>query len=830
MLLERIADRLGYAGGTERASDEFFPYVDHIGPATLLLADSSVMGVLRMPGAPFSLVMNSERNGHKRRLVAFLNAVADENVEVHIHLVKHDATLPPASHGDAVAPYAQRLLGDYHASIQDDLAVVDWFLTVRVKPRGKPFASVTDKARDALARVGLGRVSRAADPLLEVQLEDAMRLALGTLKPFGPVRLGTRVEPWGSPDIEHDPATGEEAMAFSEIAEFLYLLRTTQFSPQPLADVCGFLGAGIAAVDMTAVAHKRMLRIDHAAGGSPASQTWAAVLGLLTYPRRLDPSRLDELLALPGRFVMTVAIRFQSRAEVQDSLDLLRRQLIAGHNRAVSDTEALADAIDSVAGGRAESGISRWSLVLHGATPAEVDLLVSAARNVVANAGAKVGPEKKGMLNAALAQLPGAPLRTWIRPARCSTKQIAVLATLAGYARGPAKARWDHHLFRLMSPAGTAHDHDLFVGDVGHNFYGAPNGGGKTVMIGMCIAALDGPVSRKGGTQIVLDVDESNHNTIAMLGGRYSTLQVGRSGIAPLRGLPDTPRVRAFLRDLVAGLVQTDGAPAPNQGERDGIRQGVDFVMGEMEPHERSFGTIRQFMGFEEHGAGERLEPWCAGNELGWVFDGDEHLVDLNTRLVGVDLTAVMNDARVMPPIALTLLWMASDVMDGRRVVIWCEEAPAYMPTAAFAKPFKGIALRARKRNASFNAIAQQPSDMLDNEAGHALIKQARQMILFRNDKAVEADYRRGLGLTPAEFHAVREGMFTLPYHSVLIKRQDGQSGLCRFDLSGLPEHLNILSGTPSRVRLLRDCLATQEGDTGRAFTEFQKRIHETAA
>jgi CagE, TrbE, VirB family, component of type IV transporter system len=81
-------------------------------------------------------------------------------------------------------------------------------------------------------------------------------------------------------------------------------------------------------VDVTAVPGKRMLRIDHAAGGSPDSQTHAAVLGLLTYPRKLDQSRLDELLALPGRFVMTVAIRFQTRAEAQDDLDLLKRRLI----------------------------------------------------------------------------------------------------------------------------------------------------------------------------------------------------------------------------------------------------------------------------------------------------------------------------------------------------------------------------------------------------------------------------------------------------------------------------------------------------------------------
>ena len=822
MLLERAADFLGYAGGGERASDEIFPYVDHSDHATLLCSDDSILGVLRMPGACFSLVMNRQRNSYKRRLVAFLNAIADQNVEVHLHLIKHDSTLPPPSHGDAPAPWAAALLDEYHASIADDLAVLDWFLTVRVKPRVQPFASVTDKARNALSAVGLVKKQRSADPMLDVQLEDAMRLAAGTLQPFGPVRLGTRHEP--------DPRSEDgERLAYSEIAEFLYLLRTTQFSAQPMADVLGFLGAGIAAVDVTAMSGTRLLRIDHAAGGSAAYQSFAAVLGLTTYPQRLDQSRFDDLLSLPGRFVLTVAIRFESRAEAQDSLQLLQRRLISANSGAISDTAALTDAIDEVAGGRAESGISRWSLVVHGGTAAEVDHLAASARNLIVNAGAKVGLESTGRLSAFLAQLPGAPLSTWIRPARCNAKQISVLATLSGYARGPAKGRWGHHLFRLVSPAGTACDHDLFVGDVGHNFISGPNGAGKSVFIGMNIAALDGMVGRNGGTQIVLDVDESNASTILSLGGRYSTVEVGRSGLAPLQ-LPDTPRARAMLRDLVAGCVQTDGAPPPTKSERDGIRQGIDFVMGSMEPAERRFAVVRDFMGHAEHGAGERFEPWCEGGELGWVFDGTEHVIDFNAQLVGVDLTGVMNDPRVMPPVAMVLLWMASDIMDGRRVVIWCEEAPAYMPSPAFSKPFKGIALRARKRNASFNAIAQQPSDMLENEAGKALIKQARQFICFRNDKADLEDYTLGMGFTAAEVHAVREEMFAYPWHSVLIKRQDGQSGVNRFDLSSMPHMLNILSGTPRRVALLRRCLAKHDGNIPAAHLEFQARIHETAA
>src|SRR6201995_3900898 len=105
-MLDQIMQRFGYAAG-ELSSDAYFPYIDHIAPTVMLLADNSVMSVMRMPGAPFALVMNSQRTAHKRGLTAFLNASADEKIEVHIHLVKHDATLPAATHAEAVASYAK---------------------------------------------------------------------------------------------------------------------------------------------------------------------------------------------------------------------------------------------------------------------------------------------------------------------------------------------------------------------------------------------------------------------------------------------------------------------------------------------------------------------------------------------------------------------------------------------------------------------------------------------------------------------------------------------------------------------------------------------------
>ena len=101
--------------------------------------------------------------------------------------------------------------------------------------------------------------------------------------------------------------------------------------------------------------------------------------------------------------------------------------------------------------------------------------------------------------------------------------------------------------------------------------------------------------------------------------------------------------------------------------------------------------------------------------------------------------------------------------------------------------------------------------------------------MLFRNPDARPGPYRQGLGCTEREFQAVTQDMMAGP-HSVLIKRED-RSVLCRFDLSGLPRHLPVLSGTERSVRLLREVIARAgHEDPARWLDKFRHRLPEAAA
>lgn len=855
-----LTDALGYCGAGETSADPYLPFVDHAEkPHVMLLKDGSVLGMAHMRGVPFGFLGKQPRDGHMIRHTAFLNAVANSNVEVFEHLVRHDRVpaIPPRP--PETSPYAASLLGDWHAHIAPTLRQNDWFLSILVRPRSAPFATMGKKVARAFAgaRGGLARLAKGSMDLgsarakeseiapLVRQLEDGFRLAAGLLRTVRPRVLGVR--------------ENEHGVLFSEIGEALELIRTSKFEEQPLIDPVGTLGAALGANDP--IAGRRGFEVRYGPGGTDAH--YGVMLGLTQYALRISQDRFDDLLKLDGRLVLTNHIRFFNRAEAQEDIANLRRFMRVDGSEDEEGMRALTDAIAKVATGQTVRGTSRWSLAIHAdPTPAdeaeaaaardprarrgiraasamrEVDRLVADARTIIASAGLRAAPEGLGNKASHIAQTPGAPRRCQIRPAGVPTDFFASLSTLGGYAQGPDAFRWDGPLFRLPSAGNTPYDHDQAVGDVLHQVVIGPNGSGKTVWIGFCMAALQALVAggRRPGTQIILDVDGSNEQTVLALGGLYNVIKGGgeESGIVPHR-LLNSANVRHMLRSLISGLCRMDGGAPLTADEIAGLREGVAFMMGEMEPHERHLGVVRAFMGFEKDGAGARLERWCRqfDGDLAWVFDGRKHVLDFDLPLAGVDLTGVMEDATVMPPMGMFLLWLASQQMDGRRCVVWCEEAPAYIGREEFEGMGKALALRGRKRNACFIPVAQMPEHLLKTAAGKAIVKQARQIVLLPNEGAEYSDYVDGLGVSAPVYRMVKRGMAELGHRAVAVVRKDGQSGICRFDLSapGLRKHLAVLSGTTNSVKLMRSIVGKSGGaDPMANLNEFWSRLHEAAA
>lgn len=803
----------GWSGGNERDAARLIPYFDHVRDDVVLLKDGGVMAMLRMEGLPYHLAANAERNGNARRHFALLQLLADTQTEVVEHLVCHDG-VPVFRGADGGSDYWREMSDRYQHRALRGLRQLDWFVSIIVRP----------KAFSGSWLAGWRRKLAGGDPVVDVQtlrvLAAKVRTARAACRKQNPVRLGTYII---------------DGVAFSEIGEALSLIATTRRQRVPLAQPAG---AFASVLYRDRVVHGPLgFLIER--GGGRSRATVGRMIGLNVYPKKprvgmFDPLLLDQEGTLVGvRWVMTNAARPLSRAQATDKLELTLRRMEKSEGRAISDQEDLEDALDDIASGqevRAEHG---WSLAIHHDDMERLDEAASTLVDMVAGAGCSPAPA--GIAGEAMywSQWPG-NRHLCSQPATIGLRRLADLSSLEGHPVGAAGAvadtpRWGAPLLRFATAGNTAYDHAMHDGQIGHTLFCGPSQGGKTVCLGACITAGTALVGERG-TIIVLDKDRSNKLTVANNGGAYTELRRGDdSGAAPLKRLQNTTHDRATVVDLILGMIMADGGPPVSERAKARIQQGVAFTMRQP-PWRRSIGAVHAWLppsSIDPADAANRLKPWCQGERLGWAFDGEADRLDLDQRMVGVDITELLEDATVLPVMAAYILHLSGKVMDGkRRVIFVVEEGKFLLPKPEFAKRFEDIILTGRKKNVAFWFVTQQPEHLLAHELGPALLGQMRTRFLFKNEFANRNAYcgggqwGDGLHATPQEYAQVREGM-TAGAWSVLIQRP-GKSVLCRFDLSSMPEDLAVLSGTPATVDLW-DSIAAKR-------SEFINRLEEAKA
>ena len=80
---------LGDSGASERSGEIYLPYVGHLAEQAVLLRDGSVMAMGHVSGAAFELEEPQLRNAHLRNLNTLFRNIADDNVTICTHLIRH---------------------------------------------------------------------------------------------------------------------------------------------------------------------------------------------------------------------------------------------------------------------------------------------------------------------------------------------------------------------------------------------------------------------------------------------------------------------------------------------------------------------------------------------------------------------------------------------------------------------------------------------------------------------------------------------------------------------------------------------------------------------
>ncbi|QFI64341.1 VirB4 family type IV secretion/conjugal transfer ATPase [Qipengyuania flava] len=775
-------------GAKEARAGDRLPYLRLIDESTLLLRDGSVMTAIQVPGLLFETEDSEALNAHAATREVVLRSTLDARFVLYHHVIRRRVSVDlEAEFPDPISRHIDARWRERLGSGQ--LFVNDQFITLIRRPaRGK--AGLVERMGKKFRRKGGERLEPDAKDLRS--LRAASQGLVAALQAYGATPLGDYVGPQGNTN--------------SEMLELLSALYNGEMRPvrKPADDVdIGHMlpyrrvSFGLDAIEMRG-------------SGSP---DFAAVLGMKDYPEATSPGLLDSLLRLPFEMVVSESYAPTERQTARERMDLAIRRLKSADEEAAAERADMMAARDALGNGAVGFGDHHLTVMVKERHLGRLDDAMAACAAALADTGAIAVREDTNLEPAFWGQFPGNEAYL-VRRALISSANMASFGSLHGFALGQAQGNhWGEAVTLLETTSATPFFFNFHHGDLGNFSVIGPSGSGKTVVMNFLAAQAQ----KFSPRTILFDKDRGAELFVRGIGGRYDSIRSGEpTGFNPL-ALPDTPGNKAFLRDWLGVLLKAEGPE-----EEQTIAGAVDAAYA-------NDASLRRLRHFKELLSGsrrpqpgdlaDRLGAWIGEGENAWIFDNEEDKLDLSARVLGFDMTALLENPKLRTPTMMYLFHRIEERLDGKPTMILIDEGWKALDDEIFAARIRDWLKTLRKRNALVGFATQSARDALESRISTALVEQTATMVFMPNSRARPEDYCDGFGLTEHELALIR----TLPAHSrCFLVRQPDASVVVRLDLSGAPEVLTLLSGRESSVRrldLLREALGDAPSEWFPALT-----------
>jgi type IV secretion system protein VirB4 len=790
--------------GREVTAEKHIPFAAHVDEHTLRTHQGDYIQTYRIEGIAHETAHDDEIEAWHEQLALFLRNIHSPHVGLWSYLVRRGSgeyvagEFPPGVARDFNERYRAGIARRRMWVNELYLAVVyrpEVSMATRAAERFSP--ALRDRAR-LLNAAALQRNSASLERLGAVTAEIEKHL-----RRYGPERLGV---------YARDRRTGHEyrqearklatgdALLFSEPLEFYSYLLNGEAQRVPLlrADAASLLQSARISVGRETIELR-----------GPATSVYGAMLSWKEYPDPSFAGQLNELLRAPFEYVLAQSYACLEKGAASGALKRQYARLESTEDDAVSETAALQDAIEGLAGNRFGMGQHHLTLFVKASEAAALPGYVAEARRALADSGAVVVREDLGCEPAFYSLLAG-NFSDRVRPSVMTSRNFVGFSSFHTYPSGKRDGNhWGPALALLKTASGAPYYLSLHRQDVGHFAVFGSTGSGKTVLGGFLITMLQ----KFEPILIYFDQDRGGELCIRALGGRYYALRRGEpTGLNPF-ALPPTAVNIAFVQELVRRLVRTDEPFSARDNTE--IDRAVSGVFG-LDPDNRRLANVMAYLTPPaENNIAARLQRWVhtdrGAGPLSWVFDNPADTLDLtNGRLFGFDMTHFLDDDAVRTPLMMYLFHRIDELKSsGRRGGVIIEEGWRALDDEVFEQRIKDSLKTDRKKNWFLGMITQSPADSLKSRISRTISEQTPTKFFLPNIHARKEDYIQGLGCTEGEFEAVRS---LSEAGRRFVVKQGANAVVCELDLGGFDDDLAIFSGTSSNIALL-DRIRAEVGD-----------------
>lgn len=766
----------------EKGVGEHLPYSAQIDPRTILLRDGRLMQVIELDGVAFETLDNEELDYLKSVRDATLKALGSSRYALYQHVIRRQ--VGTKLKGDFPDDFTDRVNRRWSERLDEKtLYTNQLFLCVILRPLQGKAGKVGFLSRMLRKSSASEREAMLAEDTAKLNAAvDALEASLG--------EYGARV-------LESYDHNGT---IYSEPLEFLSMLLDGPARPVALLD--GDIGHYLPTRRISFGAHTAEISSDGALG-----TRFAAIIAIKEYPSSTAAGLLDDIMRLPFEMQIAQSFAIVDRQAALSKINLVLRRMRAADDEALSLREELADARDAAAAGRTVFGEHHLTITVFGDDEESVAHNVAEVQSSLSDLGIVSTREDLALEPSFWAQFPG-NFKYIARRALITSRNFASFASFHNFPIGkPTDNHWGPAVSVLETSAAGPYHFNFHHGDLGNFTVIGPSGSGKTVVLNFLLAQ-----ARKYDPRIVFfDKDRGAELFLRATGGQYDELRPDRpSGLNPLL-LEDTPENRGFLIDWVSQLVRIEGVPVTPE-ERAQIQEAVEANM-EAPARFRKLSHFAQLLkgGARPHPGdlASRLAPWWGNGERAWLFDNAQDRVSLDEKVVGFDMTRLLDDPVVRTPAMMYLFHRVEQRLDGTPTIIVVDEGWKALDDEAFTRRIRDWEKTIRKRNGIVGFATQSAEDALDSKIASAIVEQAATRIFMANPKAPAAAYMDGFGLTEHEYEIIR----TLPDTARAFLVKHGQhSVVVRLDLSSEPDLITVLSGRETSIRIL-DELRDEKGE-----------------
>ena len=789
------------------------PYSTHVADSIVKTLYNDFVSSWALNGISFECDSLLDSDIFNEQTHTFLKSFASENVTFYVHTVREELTdrLKSRSGND----FANKISDLYYEGLRSESFMTNKiYLTLVYSPNSK--------MENAQFR--------------RLKISDQQEIIESHLKEMNDYceRISTFVKRFSGKKLT--TFTNDKDVTFSKQLEFYNFLISGVWQKIPVQNTPIYNRLGIGDVyfshengEMHVLGKKKFFRF----------------IEIKELPEQTDSRILDGLLIANCEFVLTQSFSCLQKRDSLNAIRVVEKRLRSVSDDAYRQRDELIEAKNELVSSDIFFGYYHFSLFIYGDSVDEMVNASNKALAILSDSGFVPVFSTHGLVAGFCAQLPAVfDLRP--RLTLLSSQNFVDFATLHNFEIGKRGQNcWGEALSILKTPNKqpyylNLHDSSLLRDEFGDKNLAntsviGTSGSGKTMLLSFLLNMLQkydnddsfaDSATIKKLTTVFLDKDHGAEISVRALGGEYYTFRNGvETGWNPFM-LDANPQNIAFLKSLIR-LLCTRSGEVLSARELSSISDCVDSVMS-LDPAKRIHGISRCLDNLNKATRRDekandlvtRLSVWSQTGEFGWIFDNEHDSFNLNhCSNFGFDGTEFLDNKDICSPISFYILYRISQLLDGRRVVIFMDEFWKWISDNVFADFAYNELKTIRKLNGFLVAATQSPDEILKHEISRAVVEICATQIFLANPKANAQDYIEGFKVTPEEYDIIKN--LDPNSRQFLIKKTSLQgnskafSAVVTLDLQNLGDYTKVLSTSADNLAifetLFKDGMKTDE-------------------